>query len=212
MAKRRYDAVLFDFDGVLADTEPLHCACWAEAVRPLGIHLDWQLYEPIGIGASDRDLAEFMAARAPQPLTSDDVMALHPLKTKLFAQRVLQDPPIPHAIIELVKSLDSYKLAVVTSSFRHEIEPMLVRVGIRDCFGAFIGGDDVEELKPAPDPYLRAANLLQAKSPLVVEDSDAGEASARAAGFDCLRIAHCSELPARLSAALGLEDTGPGRA
>lgn len=204
VAMRTYDAILFDFDGVLADTEPIHCACWAEAVRPLGIHLDWQTYEPIGVGGSDRDLAGFMAARAPKPLAPDEVMALHPLKTQLFSDRVLLDPPISQEIRELLKSLGGYKLAVVTSSFRHEIEPILERAGIRDRFAAFVGGDDVGKLKPAPDPYLRAAKLLGAKSPLVVEDSDAGEASARAAGFDCLRVAHCSELPGRLSAALGL--------
>lgn len=202
-AIRRYDAILFDFDGVLADTEPVHCACWAEAVRPFGIDLDWETYQGIGIGASDRDLAEFMARRAGPPMTAERLLTLHPEKRRFFEQRMLSDPPIPRTTSEYLKSLTGYQLAVVTSSFRSEIEPVLERAHIRALFAGIVAGDEVPRLKPAPDPYLLAAKLLQVKSPLVVEDSDAGVASARAAGFDFLRLASPAELPEKLAAALG---------
>jgi len=201
-AIRRYDAILFDFDGVLADTEPVHCACWAEAVRPFGIDLDWETYQGIGIGASDRDLAEFMARRAGPPMTAERLLTLHPEKRRFFEQRMLSDPPISRSTQEYLKQLADYKLAVVTSSFKSEIEPVLERANIRALFRAIVAGDEVPRVKPAPDPYLLAAKLLHAKSPLVVEDSDAGVASARAAGFDVLRLRSPAELPEKLAAAL----------
>jgi HAD superfamily hydrolase (TIGR01509 family) len=199
-----YDAVLFDFDGVLADTEPVHCACWAEAVRPLGIHLDWEIYRGIGIGASDRDLAEFMSRQSGRRLTADDVLARHPEKQRRFTSRVAVDPPIPLSILEFIKSLRDYKLAVVTSSFRSEIDPVLERAGIRRCFEALVSGDSVASLKPSPEPYLTAAKLLEARSPLVVEDSDAGMASARAAGFEAVRVSGPHEVPSEVQRLLDL--------
>jgi HAD superfamily hydrolase (TIGR01509 family) len=198
----RYDALLFDFDGVLADTEPVHCACWAEAIRPFGLELDWETYRQIGIGSSDRDLVEFLARRAGPPVTPEQLLARHPEKQRLFAARMMTDPPIPGAVKSYVKSLTERKLAVVTSSFKAEIDPVLVRAGIRSCFAALVAGDEVSNLKPAPHPYLLAAKLLGAKSPLAIEDSDAGVASARAAGFDVLRLAGPHELPSNLAAAL----------
>lgn len=98
-------------------------------------------------------------------------------------------PPFPQATLDLVQELkSSYKLAVVSSSHRLEIEPPLERAGIRGCFQALVCGAEVPNMKPAPDPYLRAAELLGARSPLVVEDSSAGVASAIAAGFQVLRL------------------------
>jgi HAD superfamily hydrolase (TIGR01509 family) len=81
-----------------------------------------------------------------------------------------------------------YKLAVVSSSGRTEVEPPIVRAGLRDHFQAMVCGREAGNLKPSPDPYLHAAQLLGAKTPLVVEDSAAGEASGRAAGFEVLRV------------------------
>lgn len=194
------DALLFDFDGVLADTEPVHCACWAEAIRPLGIHLDWEMYREFGIGSSDRALAEILARGT--ALTPDEVLARHPEKQRLFAARMLADPPIPARVKQYIKSLIGRRMAVVTSSFRVEIEPVLLKAGIRDCFEALVSGDEVSNLKPHPEPYLRGAKLLGAKSPLVIEDSDAGVASAQAAGFEVLRLSGPDELPSKLAARL----------
>jgi len=50
----RYEAILFDFDGVLVDSEPVHCQCWQEILKPYGLTLDWKTYCEHGIGAADR--------------------------------------------------------------------------------------------------------------------------------------------------------------
>jgi HAD superfamily hydrolase (TIGR01509 family) len=183
-----YDAVLFDFDGVLADSEPVHFACWAEIVRPFGFELTWEAFCNHCVGFMDREFLAWLARQTKPPVPVERLREQQPRKRQMFLERMLAEPPVDPAVIDLVNSLYSYKLAVVTSSNRREVEPMLERLGIRSCFGAVVCGGDVEHHKPAPDPYLRAAELLGATRPLVVEDSEAGVASGRAAGFDVLRV------------------------
>ena len=91
---------------------------------------------------------------------------------------------------------------MVSSSSRVELEPLLVRGGIRDCFQALVFGEDVEHHKPAPDAYLLAARLLGVENALVVEDSDAGLESARRAGFDAVRIPEAARTVELVRAAL----------
>src|SRR5271165_2850727 len=133
-----WDALLFDFDGVLADTEPIHHDCWRQILEPYGIQLHWDFYVKQCVGVSDRLMIERLASE--------------------------RTPPIPF----------------------EEIWPEYQRKQL--MFQAFVCGREVANLKPAPDPYLRGAELLGASKPLVIEDSDAGVASARAAGFDVLRV------------------------
>lgn len=191
-----YDSILFDFDGVLADTEPIHWACWAEILAPLRIELSWATYAANCIGVQDRDMLSFLASLARSPLTAGALEPLYAKKQNLFRSRALEADPCSPATVEFVRSLARYRLAVVTSSGRSEVEPLLERAGILACWSAMVFGEDVERHKPAPDPYLLAAARLNAQRPLVVEDSAAGVASALAAGFDCVRITSSSEMPA----------------
>jgi len=198
-----YEAVLFDFDGVLADTEPLHYTCWSESVQDLGIQLDWPTYQKYCIGLHDGQLVEFIRHLAHPPAPFGDVWAKYPRKMNLFLQKVTTAPPFPAPVLDLIKSLSDYKLAVVTSSGRCEVEPVLDAGGIRSLFDAVVCAEDVSRHKPAPDPYLLAAEMLGVSSALVVEDSDVGVQSARAAGFNVLRVAGPSETAALVPKALG---------
>lgn len=184
-----WDALLFDFDGVLADTEPVHWRCWNEILAPFSIQLTWEIFERECIGVSDRALIERLASQRRPPIPFDDLWSRYPSKKELFRTRIAEAPPFVAETVALVRELSqSYKLAVVTSSARTEIEPALLNGGIRACFQELVCGKEVENLKPAPDPYLKAAEMLGARNPLVIEDSDSGVASARAAGFEVLRI------------------------
>lgn len=197
-----YDAILFDFDGVLADTEPVHFAAWREMFRPLGIELDWDTYRARGMGRPDLALLESLGALADPPVGLEVLEPMLPDKRKRFVELALKIQPLSPAIVEFIKSLDDYKLAIVTSSDRSEIEPLLTTAGVSGCFEALVCGRDAPHPKPAPDPYLLAADLLRARRPLVVEDSEAGGASARAAGFEVVRVASTAETPAAVLAAL----------
>ena len=184
-----WDALFFDFDGVLADTEPVHFACWSEILAPLGITFTWDFYKANCTGVSDKLMVERFAAERVPPLALEEVWPEYNRKQMMFRRRLEKQSPFIPATLELVRSLNgSYKMAVVSSSGRSEVEPPLERAGIRGCFDILVCGREAEKLKPAPDPYLRAAALTSAKRPLVIEDSDTGVAAGVAAGFDVLRI------------------------
>lgn len=197
---RSYEAILFDFDGVLLDSEPLHFACWRQVLLPVGIDLDWETYRDHCIGVADRDMVEFLSRRAREPVAFEQIWALYPHKSRLYVERVAANPPFPDATRRLVAELSrSYQLAVVSSSGRKEVEPLLVAGGLRPYFATIVAGEDVNQHKPSPEPYLVAAQRLGVRRALVVEDSEPGEASGRAAGFDVLRIDRAD----RLSEVLG---------
>jgi len=200
-----FDSILFDFDGVLADTEPVHCACWAEVLAPLGIVLEWGVYRERYLGIDDREMLRRLAAEARPPRSGDDLWKLYPAKKDLFRARVLSAPPFDAALGAFLSHLDGrYAMAVVSSSSCSEIEPMLVAGGLRQYFQTVVGGDNVKRHKPAPDPYLLAAERLRARAPLVVEDSEAGLASGRAAGFEVLAVTRPAEVPVLVGRLLAL--------
>jgi beta-phosphoglucomutase len=199
-----WDALLFDFDGVLADTEPIHYACWRELLVPYGIDLDWGFYARQCIGVSDRGMIQQLASARNPPIPFEEIWPDYGKKQVMFRERLESQQPVLLDTIALIQDLSAnYKLAVVSSSGRSEVEPPIERAGIRPCFQAFVCGREVPNLKPAPDPYLRAAELLGVSKPLVIEDSDAGVASAKAAGFDVLRVSAADSVAAEVRAKLG---------
>ncbi len=200
----RFDAILFDFDGVLIDSEPAHCACWAEVLAPLGIHLDWDFYSAHCLGIDDRAMLRMMATCAQPPRDWESLWERYPAKKELFRSRMMAAPPFPPEIRALLERLrPGYKMAIVSSSGRSEVEPLLEAGGLRQYFDALVCARDAQRLKPAPDPYLLAARQLEAHSPLVVEDSEAGIASGRAAGFEVLAVKNPGEVPDLLLQRLG---------
>jgi beta-phosphoglucomutase len=198
-----WDALLFDFDGVLADTEPIHFSCWSELLAPFGIYFDWEFYQRNCVGISDRQMVQRFAAERKPPLPWEEIYPHYQRKQAIFRDRLLAEPPFLEETLRLVRELTvQYKMAVVSSSGRTEVEPPIERAGVRDCFQVLICGKEVANLKPAPDPYLKAAELLGARKPLVIEDSDAGVASGKAAGFEVLRVSRPDRVAQELRALL----------
>jgi beta-phosphoglucomutase len=195
----KFDSILFDFDGVLADTEPIHYECWLEILAPFGIEPTWDYYQRECIGISDR----LMVERISTPALFDHIWSKYALKQALFRHKLTLKSPFSTETTQLIAELASgYKLAVVSSSGRSEVEPPIVAAGIREHFQTMVCGREAGDLKPAPDPYLLAAKLLGSRKPLVVEDSAAGEASGRAAGFEVLRVTSAETVPSELRQAL----------
>lgn len=191
----RYDAILFDFDGVLLDSEPLHAGCWAEVLAPFGVSLTWEEYGARYVGLDDRLMLRMIAEEAVPPLDWEILWAQYPAKKELFRLR-MENPVFAPGLPQLLERLrQEYKLAVVSSSARMEIEPPLETCNLRRYFQALVDGGAVERHKPAPDPYLLAARLLDARQPLVVEDSPPGIASGKAAGFDVLAVKSAADMP-----------------
>jgi len=197
-------AIFFDFDGVLLDTEPVHCACWAEMLASTGIALTWEYYRDFCIGIDDRDMLRAMARQADPPRDWESLWALYPAKKALFQQR-MASPPFEAALTELLPELHrDYRIAVVSSSSATEIEPLLEAGGIRGHIDTIVGGEMVTHHKPAPEPYLLAAERLAVTSAIVLEDSAAGIASGRAAGFEVIAVKHPREVPGLVRERLAL--------
>lgn len=184
----RYDAVLFDFDGVLVDSEPLHHECWTEVLGRFGLGLTWEDYAANCIGVSDRNMIQALCNIHQRQDLFDPIWDLYPFKKQIFRERVKDRVLMPEATRALIAELAVLPLAVVSSSGRAEVEPPLEYAGVRQYFRVTVFGEDVKKLKPDPEPYLLAAEQLGVSRPLVVEDSEAGIAAGRAAGFDVVRI------------------------
>ena len=194
----RFDAIFFDFDGVLIDSEPVHWACWRDVLQPLGVSLTWEFYRDYCIGIDDREMLRMIAGDRDW----HELWAEYPRKKELFRSRMIDAPPFPPALSGTLERLKrDYKMAVVSSSSCQEIEPLMVNAGLRAYFDTVVGGGDVVKQKPDPEPYLLAASRLGVSRAVVLEDSAAGMAAGRAAGFEVLQVRHPEEVPALLSAA-----------
>jgi beta-phosphoglucomutase len=193
-----YDALLFDFDGVLADTERVHHRDWNQTLEPLGIQLDWPAYQKNFVGVADE-----VALR--ERLHLDDRDGLVARKQAFFRKGLEESEPFLADTVRLLEELHKlYTLAVVSSSYKSEVEPPLIRGGIRRCFQLLITGEDVKNFKPSPEPYLLAAERLGSRRPLVIEDSEAGVASGLAAGFEVLRVSAVENVGREVRERLGL--------
>ncbi len=194
-----YEAILFDFDGVLIDSEPVHFTCWRDILKEFGVDLDWDTYERTAIGVSDRKM---LAGLCGDRIDLEALYARYPQKKAMFRERMMAGETFTRDTLQLLHDLRGFQLAVVTSSGRAEVEPILEAAGIRECFHAAVFGGDVKNLKPAPDPYLLAVERLSVKTAIVVEDSDAGCESARAAGLPFVRVPRQADMPGLVRAAL----------
>jgi HAD superfamily hydrolase (TIGR01509 family) len=151
-------------------------------------------------------MIEHLAGTRIPPVAFDDLWRESDRKREMFSERIMASPPFREDTMRMIRELSgSYKLAVVSSSGRSEVELPIEKAGFRDCFGTMVCGREVAHLKPAPDPYLKAAELLGARKPLVIEDSDAGVASGTAAGFDVLRISSSERVVEEVLAHLALK-------
>lgn len=193
------DSLIFDYDGVLANSEPLHWRSWAELLASYGLSLSWEQYLDIGRGIHDQAFLEaFGSSLAPRKIP-ESIWARSSERTKRVLEWSLMDPPIARETIEMVRSLRQFRVGLVTSSGRAEVEPVLRAVGIYECFNGFVFGDDVTRHKPDPQPYKLIGRLLDARSGVVFEDSDTGIESARGAGFRTVKVEHPSILTSLVS-------------
>jgi len=168
-----------------------------------GVELPWDYYARNCIGTSEHDTLQAFRGLASPPLDFEPLWEQYPRKKELFRAMIAESVPLAEGTRELLAELKGrFRLAVVSSSNRREVEPALEVAGVREYFEVLVCGSEAARLKPAPDPYLRAAELLAARRPLVVEDSPAGVASARAAGFDYVHVASIGEMASAVRARL----------
>ena len=185
-------AVLFDFDGVLVDSEPLHYRCWMQVVKPYGGHMAWPEYKRRLTGQTDLLAAEILLTEAGKSPTPEIMQQAWDAKRAAFQDCFCDELTIPSEIHLWIKEhAHNLKVGVVSSSMTSEVEPLLIRSDIREHLDVLVCGDQVRRHKPDPEPYLtalarlnsRRSDRVKAEECLVVEDSQAGIAAAKAAGM-----------------------------
>ena len=191
----RLEAVLFDMDGVIIDSEPL----WSEAESQLLARRKLR-YSPelksVLMGRNSRESVGLLIEYYNLSERVDDILAeRNQLIERLFKEQL---KPVPHAV-NIVRSVreSGIKTALASSSPKPLIELAIEELKIAGLFDVILSSDQVERGKPAPDIYLRAAGDLgvSAHKCLVVEDAPSGVAAAKAAGMRCLAIStNVSEL------------------
>ncbi len=212
-------AVLFDFDGVLVNSEPLHFQALRDCLRSAQIEIDEEEYSERYLAYDDWGAIRAALERHGRSGDSHQVRDLAERKAAIFEDLMRRIPFFPGAK-ELVRALaQEVPLAIASGALHREIEEILGAGGIRGSFAAIVGADDVTSTKPHPEPYLAAMAALSHLAPgleprqcLVFEDSMAGIASALAAGMRVVGVAHSypkAKLAAAHHAVDGLEGLTP---
>lgn len=176
-----FKAVLFDFDGVMADSEPLHRRAWEETMRAFDSSYPSQR-APEFVGMPEGQVAAALASSVSRPMKPNQLLEK---KRDVFSGYINKDLHMYAGLKQGLSLLRGKKLGIVTSSAASIVIPSLRSFGVQDLFQAVVCADDVRVHKPAPDPYLLAATRLgvAARSCVAVEDSAPGIASGKAAGM-----------------------------
>ena len=190
--------VIFDFDGVIADTEPIHLRAFQDALAGGPMALSDEEYWERYLGLDDAGLFAALARDRNVPLGPEAAARLAAAKANCFAERVAATDVVYPAARRRIEQLsaDGIALAVASGALHDEIEAILTRAGLLRHFVGIVAADDVAASKPAPDTYLRAVELLcdaldRPVSPagfVAVEDSRWGIESANAAGLPCAGV------------------------
>lgn len=182
-------AVLFDMDGVLIDSEPIHQASLVELLTSYGVPYSSDMHEEF-VGVADSEV--FRRLKERYPVLEPDVKSLVRARHAIFATLVDRPlTPLPGVIARLdeVRAL-GLKTAVVSSSSIDQIRQITTNLGIRDRFEDLVSGGMAERSKPAPDIYLLACERLgiAPAEVLVFEDSSPGVRAAQAAGARVIAV------------------------
>jgi HAD superfamily hydrolase (TIGR01509 family) len=187
------NAVIFDFDGIIVDSEPMHYRAFQEVLEPLDKGFSWEDYCDTYIGFDDRDAFKEAFKAKGEKISSRDLKRLIEAKANVF-QQLIQDgdaTPLPGAV-ELIKSIPRrLPVALCSGALKEDILPILKTLGIEHAFRVIVTAEDTGKSKPDPAPYRLAIELLGLDDPasaIAIEDTPAGILSAKGAGLKVLAV------------------------
>src|SRR6185436_5462101 len=190
-------AIIFDCDGVIADSEPIHIAALRRLLSEESITVTREEYFAHYLSFDDRRCFLRAFGQNGRSLTEDQLSELIGRKAGYVESMMRESLTLLPGAPELIRiASESYPLAVASGALKREIELILEFGGLTDCFRAIVSAEDVARSKPHPDPFLKACDLLNSlsESPishsecLVIEDSIHGVRAAREAGMRCLAV------------------------
>jgi beta-phosphoglucomutase len=190
------NAVVFDFDGVLADSEPLHLSAFQEVLSGLGVGLTRDEYYARYLGFADEGAFEAIAETYGWNLTPEQLASLVEEKARVFDALLAESEVLYPGTVECVTRLaNDFPLGIASGALKHEIVAVLERYALARHFRFVVAAGDTRMSKPAPDPYRRAAALhgIPPESCIAIEDSRWGIESAKSAGLTCVGITNTYE-------------------
>ncbi len=192
-------AIIFDFNGVILDDEPLHFQSMRDTVADIGIRITkeeyWTHYLPLDDGAC----LEAICRKSHRKLDDGERRRLLEKKTLGYRQLLQGRVPVFPGVTEFIRAAAArFPLALASGARRDEIEPALQAAGLKRFFTVIAGAEDFTRGKPHPECYLSTLELLNRKlngentiqphECLVIEDSVGGVRGAREAGMACLAL------------------------
>lgn len=191
-------AVIFDFDGVIADSERLHFRAANEVFAWLGVDLAWEKYYADYLAYTDQECFQAVARDYGVSMTENELSALIAKKTEIFERLARQESTLIDGVagfIDMLKA-NNIRLAICSGACLNDIEVMLDGSELLKEFEVVVTADDTTRGKPDPQGYLLTLDQLNSKVALtaeecvVVEDSFGGIKAAKAAGMRCLAVAN----------------------
>jgi len=184
--------IVFDFDGVLADSEPLHLRAYQEILAPAGVRLTRDMYYERYLGFDDEGVFQQVAKDFGLLLGDEEIEMLIMEKARHFEAMISGSNMLYPAAVPVVRALAAaFPLGIASGSLRCEIELMLGGAHLADAFRFIVSADDVERSKPDPESYVLAATRhgLPPAECVAIEDSHWGLESARTAGLRTIALA-----------------------
>ena len=200
-------AIVFDFDGVIADSEPLHLRAFQEELASEGIPLSPRDYYARYLGYDDAGVFEAVSRDRGLNLSTHQIAALVARKGHRVEEMIKGGAVLFPGAAEFVRqAAATVPIAIASGAQRHEIDDIVAAAGLATLFTAIVAAGDTPNGKPSPDPYAlafrklreHAGNHLSADRCIAIEDSRWGLESARGAGLRCVGVTNsypASELP-----------------
>jgi len=195
-------AIIFDFDGIIVDSEPLILKLTQEMAALEGWTVSEEEYYRDYLALNDRGIVEHLYASHGRPVELARRDELVAWKGQRY-QEIIRDglPAMPGVVDFVTEMAEHYPLAIASGSLRVEIHHLLTKLALREKFSVLATADDCRHSKPDPEVYLTALSRLralpnfrdqslQSAECLAVEDAPLGVIAAQAAGFKCLALAH----------------------
>ena len=180
--ERIFGGYIFDCDGTLADTMPLHYRAWKRMVKENGGEFPAELFHRLG-GKPTEAIIELLNAH--HGLNITDIPEATERKEEYFLELIAEVQPIEPVLLIARRLHRTVPMAVASSGYRKYVELTLDAIGVRHLFDTVVCAEDYARGKPHPDPFLEAARRLNVPPAdcLVFEDSPAGVQAAQAAGM-----------------------------
>jgi beta-phosphoglucomutase family hydrolase len=188
MSKSYLEAIVWDLDGVIADTAEYHYQAWREVLEKRGVEFSREDFMPL-FGRRHDAIIKFVLGNG---LPKKELETISEEKQQNYRRRLAGNVRSMPGAVELIKSLYEYglKQAIASSAVPENIEIVVKELCIADCFQAIINGMEVEEGKPDPQIFRLAAKRLKVKpeNSMVIEDAIAGVVAAKQAGMKCIAV------------------------